>query len=252
MEQSAEVQPPQSQPGLLGALDAVDKWLSLKVYQIGLRVPRSTLRALEHSGDGRFCIPITAAIWLAPVLFKFKELRSFLFNLFLAFMFDLIFIGVIKAIIRRPRPVYNKGMYVVVSVDHWSFPSGHSSRALFIATFFWFYDSMWATLSTEHFVPYIKPYLDQMYPGSGLLLLGVKSLVAPAALYLLTIWAVATASSRILLGRHYIMDVIVGSALGVAEAYLLHHFLHVPDRISQSFHAWLLEKVGIASWWWQI
>ncbi|KAL3680677.1 hypothetical protein R1sor_023633 [Riccia sorocarpa] len=248
MEQPAEIQPAKSPPGLLGGVDAVDKWVSLRVYQIGTKVPRGILRALEHSGDGRFCIPITAGIWLAPILFKFPELRSFILNLFLAFMFDLIFIGIVKTIIRRPRPVYNKGMYVFVAADHWSFPSGHSSRALLIATYFWFYESMWGPLSAEHFVPYIKPYLDQIYPGSGLVLLGVKSLVAPAALYLLTAWAVATATSRILLGRHYVMDVIVGSALGVAEGYLLHHLLHVPQNVSQSFHSWLLEKVGIPSW----
>ncbi|BBN15014.1 presqualene diphosphate phosphatase [Marchantia polymorpha subsp. ruderalis] len=241
----SQTQSPTPKSGVLVALDELDKWVSVKVHEIGRRIPRSTLRALEHSGDGRFCIPITAAIWVTPVLFKFPELRSFLLNLFVAFMFDLVFIGTLKSIIRRPRPVYNKGMYVFVSVDHWSFPSGHASRALMVAAFFWFYEPMWGVLCTEHLVPTAKPYLDQLYPGSGMVLSSLKALVAPAALYLLSMWAVATASSRVLLGRHYVMDVMAGSAIGLLEASFLHSFLHISPSVSQSLHSWLLAKLGI-------
>ncbi|KAG6552575.1 hypothetical protein Mapa_005773 [Marchantia paleacea] len=246
MESSpSQIQSPKPKSGVLGALDDLDKWVSVKVHGIGLRIPRWTLRALEHSGDGRFCIPITAAIWVTPVLFKFQELRSFLLNLFVAFMFDLVFIGTIKSIIRRPRPIYNKGMYVFVSVDHWSFPSGHASRALMVAAFFWYYQPMWETLFPQHIIPSVRPYLDQLYPGSGVFLSSVKALVAPAALYLLSIWAVATASSRVLLGRHYVMDVMAGSAIGLLEASFLHYFLHIPRTVSQPVHSWLIAKFGI-------
>jgi membrane-associated phospholipid phosphatase len=73
-------------------------------------------------------------------------------------------------------------MYVAVAVDHWSFPSGHSSRAFLIAAF--------------------------LAGGSGL---------PREALYL---WAAATSASRVLLGRHYVLDVVAGAWLGVLEAWL--------------------------------
>lgn len=39
-------------------------------------------------------------------------------------------VGLFKASVRRSRPVYNQqsDFTVVVAVDHFSFPSGHSSR----------------------------------------------------------------------------------------------------------------------------
>ncbi len=57
-------------------------------------------------------------------------MRMCVANLLLGFVLDLILVGAIKGLFRRPRPVYNKeGDFVlVVSVDKFSFPSGHSSR----------------------------------------------------------------------------------------------------------------------------
>ena len=57
-------------------------------------------------------------------------MRMCIANLLLGFVLDLILVGSIKGLFRRPRPVYNKeGDFVlVVSVDKFSFPSGHSSR----------------------------------------------------------------------------------------------------------------------------
>ncbi len=43
---------------------------------------------------------------------------------------DLALVGLLKGTVRRARPVYNlrSDFAVVVAVDHFSFPSGHSSR----------------------------------------------------------------------------------------------------------------------------
>ena len=56
--------------------------------------------------------------------------RTCIANLILGFIIDLLVVGTIKGIVRRRRPVYNdeSDFTVVVSVDKFSFPSGHSSR----------------------------------------------------------------------------------------------------------------------------
>ena len=68
------------------------------------------------------------AAWLAPQLSPGQ--RTFAANLLLGFVVDLILIGTLKALFRRQRPVYNEegDFLLVVSVDKFSFPSGHSSR----------------------------------------------------------------------------------------------------------------------------
>ncbi|KAJ4963591.1 hypothetical protein NE237_023530 [Protea cynaroides] len=58
------------------------------------------------------------------------HLRSIIIGLFLGSLLDLVLIGVIKYLVRQPRQVYNKGMHLTVSIDHWYFPRGHSSGGL--------------------------------------------------------------------------------------------------------------------------
>ncbi|KAJ7516359.1 hypothetical protein O6H91_22G055200 [Diphasiastrum complanatum] len=211
-------------------LDLDRKW-SLGMHQKGLKISRFWLRALEYSGDGTFWLPVTAGIWLAPII-KNTELRRFLFNLFAAFVFDLIVIGLIKSIVQRPRPVYNKGMYVVLAVDRWSFPSGHSSRALMIATLFLFYLPLWQDLMARSVLPYLGE--NESFRSVGLPCL--ELILAPLSSLCVLVWAAATASSRVLLGRHYFFDVLVGSILGVLEAAFVHKVLYVPGHFSEACH----------------
>eukprot|EP00890_Picochlorum_soloecismus_P002526 jgi/Picsp_1/3274/NSC_06114-R1_hypothetical protein CHLNCDRAFT_136457 [Chlorella variabilis] len=52
-------------------------------------------------------------------------------NLMLGLLVDLVEVGLLKAIFKRPRPGHNAlagDMKIVVAVDAHSFPSGHSSR----------------------------------------------------------------------------------------------------------------------------
>ncbi len=81
-----------------------------------------TARRLRCSGAGAI------AAWALPSLGP--AMRMCAANLLLGFVLDLIMVGTIKGLVRRGRPVYNKeGDFVlVVSVDKFSFPSGHSSR----------------------------------------------------------------------------------------------------------------------------
>ncbi|MCO5570459.1 hypothetical protein L7F22_024181 [Adiantum nelumboides] len=188
----------------MGALHEWDSKISLRIHEWGLKVPRAFLQALEYSGDGLFWIPATGAMCWAPAF----TLQDFVKGLLIGFMLDLLFIGSLKALFRRPRPVYNKGMYLVVSLDHYSFPSGHASRAFTILIFVLKYASDW------------KDTVSQMVGVDELGLIGYYFVP-----FLFASWAVATASSRIFLGRHFLLDVVVGSLLGILEAWFVINYL---------------------------
>ena len=58
-------------------------------------------------------------------------------NLLIGLLGDLVYVGFIKASAARARPGYNKDdMFLTVSVDRYSFPSGHSTRVAYLAMFF--------------------------------------------------------------------------------------------------------------------
>ena len=92
-------------------------------------------------------------------------------------------VGSLKAIVRRQRPAHNQeDMFGTISVDRFSFPSGHATRATTVACFI-----------VVHFL-------------SGTYLV-----------YPLILWAVLVIASRVLLGRHYVSDVFVGVIIGVVQ-----------------------------------
>ena len=210
------------------ALETLQNWdveHSLWIYEKGRRIPNVILRSLEWSGDGLFWIPVTAALCCSSSVL----VHSFFRCLFVGFIFDLCLIGMMKVIVRRPRPIYNKGMYLVVSVDHYSFPSGHSSRAFLILVFIFEYAYQWKDDILSELSSYVNPNVDE-----GLLYWALGCLVA--------VWVMATASSRVLLGRHYVIDVVVGSLLGVLEALFVIRVLHLPI-INGTQKNWLFEYV---------
>lgn len=93
---------------------------------------------------------------------------------------DIFAVAIIKAFVRRRRPVGNKNdQWVTIGPDVYSFPSGHVSRAFFIM--FYFYN---------------------LYPLDNILV------------FFICTWAVAVAISRVLLRRHHLLDVIAGSIVG--------------------------------------
>lgn len=145
---------------------------------------RKYLKLLEISCHG---LPWLAT-WIAffwilwnPELFEMQV--NFLFGL----VIDLILVTVVKALARRRRPPGNKpDMFMAYGTDVYSFPSGHVSRAVLITVFF-----------------------SQLYPTSSFIQL------------LLYLWVITVAISRILLKRHYILDVVGGAFLGFLEVGLL-------------------------------
>lgn len=145
---------------------------------------RPILKLLEISGHG---IPWLLGVFVAMYYYNESDAYSFqiAFNVLFALVLDLIISGLLKAIVKRPRPATNActEMFFVVSVDHYSFPSGHSTRA--------------ATLAILAIV---------MLPLSLL------------AKYMLIVWMLAIAASRVMLGRHHVSDVIAGLFIGYLQA----------------------------------
>ena len=112
-----------------------------------------------------------------------KKLKLRINNfLFKALVFDLAVIGIVKAIFKRKRPILNKNdMIGTVGPDKYSFPSGHSSRAILMS----------------NLVAYLYSFNRCSY------------------IYLsLFIWSYFTCLSRLLLARHHFSDVTAGIILG--------------------------------------
>ena len=121
------------------------------------------------------------------------QYRLFCFNISVAQVFDIICQFSIKNIFKRPRPSYhdNNDMFFTHGPDKFSFPSGHCARM-----------AMFCHL-TRKLVSYSS------YPGWYTF--GVA------------IFAVITAS-RVLMGRHYMSDMIAGVVLGIFEGIFVLNF----------------------------
>jgi len=194
------------------------------------------LRLLEFSGDGVFLIPGAAATFLAPRQKLTPEVRMFFFNLFMTFIFDLIVVSILKKLVRRPRPSYNRGHFLSLQVDHWSFPSGHSTRALITTTLFGLYLPMWKDQARRIWMPFVVHELrEHVIILKGSMSLG-ENLLINAIASIITFWALATTTSRIILGRHFLCDVLAGSLIGVGEALFSHRYLLIPLRTCEYVH----------------
>lgn len=236
---------------LLETLVNFDHRVSAWVHEQGLGIFFYVfLRTLEFSGDGVFLIPCAAATFLAPPQKLTPEVRMFVFNLFMTFIFDLIFVSIIKKIVRRPRPAYNHGHFRTLQVDHWSFPSGHSTRALITTTLFGLYLPMWKDQSRRIWMPFIVEQLKEhviILKGSVHI---AENILISAIATVITGWALATTTSRISLGRHFLCDVLAGSLIGIGEALFAHRYLFIPMRTCEYIHtvvngkfAWIEDSI---------
>ncbi|KPP72155.1 presqualene diphosphate phosphatase-like [Scleropages formosus] len=173
----------------LSSLLAVDLWLSKRLGVCACEDSswgsvRPLMKLVEISGHG---IP-----WLAGVLYCLYKSDSaagqeVMLNLLMALILDLVLVGVVKAIVRRRRPSHNRmDMFATFSVDRYSFPSGHATRAALCARF----------------------------------LLAHLVLAAPLRVLVL-LWAVLVGLSRVLLGRHNVTDVAFGFGMGYCQYNLV-------------------------------
>eukprot|EP00040_Diaphanoeca_grandis_P035123 m.220029 g.220029 ORF g.220029 m.220029 type:complete len:207 (+) comp33308_c3_seq12:96-716(+) len=131
-------------------------------------------KALEISAHG-----IPALVGGLYAIGAYPTMSIFWVNLYAGLILDLIVIATLKMIFRRPRPVYNKDdMFATVSVDKHSFPSGHSTRAFYVAAL-----------------------CSAMIPDENI----QRGMIA---------WACCVGLSRVVLGRHHVLDVVAGAVVG--------------------------------------
>ncbi|KAK3041079.1 hypothetical protein RJ639_026876 [Escallonia herrerae] len=202
MEQPKQPPPP---PSIHRRLTSLDTALSLRLHDLAQPLlPRPLLKALEISGDGRLFFPVTLSLLLTYATAASPPLSALLADLLIGALLDLLLVGLLKHLVRRPRPLYNKDMFLSFAVDHWSFPSGHASRVCLIAALF---------------------HLESAEVAGDLTdLLGFGE--AAMFNWIVCGWAAATSVSRVLLGRHFVLDIVAGACLGVFEAVVVFRFLN--------------------------
>lgn len=206
-----------TQPWVLRRVIAADASVSLRLHSSAQPlIPRPILRSLEISGDGRVFFPVVVSLLLSPLSTNLS--RLLLTDLLIGGIIDIVFVGIAKHLVRRPRPLYNKDMFLTFAVDHWSFPSGHSSRACFVATFL--------SLSSAAVVETVAALRSAKVEFSSKLLDFDEGKAAELVVLIACSWAAATSISRVLLGRHFVCDVVAGACLGILEAVIVFRFLN--------------------------
>lgn len=103
-----------------------------------------------------------------------------------AVIMDIIVMGLLKALIRRPRPSENMSDHQYILSEKYSMPSGHASFAVLLYVY---------VLLNFH--------LSMLWMD------------------VLKIWAIFVMASRLAMARHYLSDVVVGGIIGFIEAQLV-------------------------------
>ncbi|KAJ1058992.1 hypothetical protein CapIbe_007553 [Capra ibex] len=197
-------------PSFLGialrSLLAIDLWLSKKLgvcagESSSWGSMRPLMKLLEISGHG---IP-----WLLGTLYCLSRSdswagREVLMNLLFALLLDLLLVSLIKGLVRRRRPAHNQmDMFFTVSVDKYSFPSGHTTRAALVSRFI-----------LNHLV-----------------------LAIPLRV-LVVLWAFILGLSRVMLGRHNVTDVAFGFFLGYMQYSIVDYCWLSPHTAPVLFLLW--------------
>ncbi|XP_065343828.1 polyisoprenoid diphosphate/phosphate phosphohydrolase PLPP6 [Cloeon dipterum] len=173
----------------------------------------TALRSLKNHGRG-LEISCHGIPWLCLVLMimwfsSSSEIQHMAINLLLGLIVDIILVALIKSATRRRRPAAgaNDNSMMMVGPDKFSFPSGHATRAVFLAGFF----------------IYLWPVSFIFYPP-------------------LVAWATAVAISRALMRRHHLLDIGAGVFLGLFETLLM-ALLWISESWAQYFYSILSDEV---------
>nr|CAD7586884.1 unnamed protein product [Timema genevievae] len=196
-------------PGPLQKLLSADVYLTDKFCYFAnnflpLRSLRVHYKLLEVSCHGIpwLCVWIGLIWWLDR-----PDLYSMQVNFLIGLLLDIVFVAVIKSLVRRRRPAANRpDMFATIGPDKFSFPSGHASRSVFVAYFF-----------------------IHLWPLS---ILTIPPLLA---------WVTSVCLSRILLRRHHLLDILCGVLLGLFEGVLI-GWLWLSQESSTWVVSWLSDE----------
>jgi undecaprenyl-diphosphatase len=138
-----------------------------------------------HSGDSWWWLTALLLVWLVDKIWKLFKGKTIQFTavLAIAILSLAIIILVIKFIVRRSRPKGEWGKIYRKNDPH-SFPSGHAARSFLIALIALFLGPLW---------------------------LGIALLV----------WAILVSIARVMMGVHYLSDVIVGMIVGLLWGWVV-------------------------------
>ncbi|XP_063076431.1 polyisoprenoid diphosphate/phosphate phosphohydrolase PLPP6-like [Engraulis encrasicolus] len=190
---------------------AIDLWLSKRLSVCScedalLGSIRPLVKLLEVSGH--------AAPWLVSALYGLvysdstTELETML-NLLMALLLDMALVRIVKAIVRRRPPTLPPRSDVPCTVDRYSFPSAHATRATMCACF------------------------------------TLKHLVSGAPLRALVLaWAGLVGLSRVLLGQSNVTDVLFGLGMGYCHYSLVERLWLRPDRLQDTLVTFLQEALA--------
>lgn len=137
-------------------------------------------KAISHTGDGHLYLIFGLLAWAGDSL----NGVMFLMAGIVAFTIELPLYWVLKNSVQRRRPEEFSSLFTafITPSDRYSLPSGHTAAAFLMAAL-----------------------IGQLYPS----------------LYLFAVaWAGLIGCARILLGVHFLSDVIIGAILGTASASL--------------------------------
>ena len=165
-----------------------DQRVSYRIYKYfhtsSTSVFLSFFQLFSISGDGLLWFPLPILLLLLPL---HKSLQNLILHLLLGSVLCAIVELVLKQFIQRQRPSYDHTKPRFIAAEHYSCPSGHCIRAAYIYLF------LCSNLSKKWHSP-------------------------------LYIWYVSTCFSRIVVGRHYVLDCIFGVVLGHL-IYSKHNFV---------------------------
>ena len=133
------------------------------------------------------CVIITCLILLAGSLMKKRALVLKGWQLLVTFLTSFVFIKTLKYLIGRDRPFITYDFLdKLAHAESMSFPSGHTFEAFAFAT----------AVVLQFKNPWLK--------------------------YVIFLWAVLVGLSRMVLGMHYLSDVLGGLIFGILSGYFVH------------------------------
>ncbi|XP_070492497.1 polyisoprenoid diphosphate/phosphate phosphohydrolase PLPP6-like [Chironomus tepperi] len=168
---------------------------------------KNTTNFLHYSCSG--------IVWLVG-LFAFAYFSSHHFieveiNLLMILLFDIVVVSIVKAYVQRDPPSYCDTHPLNMDMNFFSFPSGYTTRATLILMYFTIF-----------------------YPLPVILWIPVY------------LWFCAICLTRVLLRKHYLLDVFGGIMIASIEGIILSYFLVDKDTALDLFN-WISDEKTVGS-----